>query len=164
MSYSGKILSENQEGEICIKGEHVAKMFLSQNEEEINKFFWKDYIRTGDYGIKQENKYIKILGRKKDIINVGGKKVSPIEIEVILNTIHGINISACVGIPDPNGVLGEVVKAFIAGDQNICNMQEVKNKIMMSLESYKWPVEYFWIDNIPKTESGKIKRFELKNK
>jgi long-chain acyl-CoA synthetase len=160
----GDSLSENMEGEICIKGDHVAKMFLGLTEEEVTKFFWKDYIRTGDYGIKKDNNFIKIVGRKKEMINVGGKKVSPIEIEEILNTINGINISACIGIPDPNGVLGEVVKAFIVGDKNICDMQEVKNKISKSLESYKWPVEYFWIDTIPKTESGKIKRVELKNK
>ncbi len=98
------------------------------------------------------------------MINVGGKKVSPIEIEEILNTINGIKSSACVGIPDPNGVLGEVVKAFMVGDALLCDMTEVKNTITTSLESYKWPVEYVWIDTIPRTESGKIKRLELKNK
>jgi long-chain acyl-CoA synthetase len=106
--------------------------------------------------------HIKIIGRKKEMINVGGKKVSPIEIEEILNSIKGISASVCIGIPDPNGILGEVVKAFLVGDKLICDMNEVKNKITNSLESHKWPIEYFWIDSIPKTESGKIKRLELK--
>ncbi len=160
---NGESLGENQEGEICIKGDHVSRMYLGLSEEEVKDFFWRDYFKTGDYGVKLESGYIKIVGRKKEMINVGGKKVSPIEIEEILNTISGIKASACVGIPDPNGVLGEVVKVFLVGDENICDMIKVKNKITTSLESYKWPVEYSWIDAIPKTESGKIKRIELKN-
>lgn len=161
---SGEPLGENCEGEICIKGDHVAGLYLGFSGEEVKDFFWKNYIRTGDYGIKLESGYLKIVGRKKEMINVGGKKVSPIEIEEVLNTIGGIKASACVGIPDPNGVLGEVVKAFLVGDALLCDMTEVNKKITISLESYKWPVEYVWIDAIPKTESGKIKRLELKNK
>jgi long-chain acyl-CoA synthetase len=160
----GEPLDENCEGEICIKGDHVAGLHFGFSEEEVKDFFWKNYIRTGDYGIKLESGYFKIVGRKKEMINVGGKKVSPIEIEEVLNTIGGIKASACVGIPDPNGVLGEVVKAFLVGDALLCDMTEIKKKITMSLETYKWPVEYVWIDDIPKTESGKIKRLELKNK
>jgi long-chain acyl-CoA synthetase len=159
-----KMLEANCEGEICIKGDHVASMYFGLSEDEVKEFFWKNYLRTGDYGIKLESGFIKIVGRKKEMINVGGKKVSPIEIEEVLNTISGISASACVGIPDPNGVLGEVVKAFIVGDTLLCDMTEVKKKITTSLESYKWPVEYVWIDEIPKTESGKIKRLELKKK
>lgn len=161
---SGELLSENCEGEICIKGDHVASLYFGLSEEEVKDFFWQDYLRTGDYGVKLESGYLKIVGRKKEMINVGGKKVSPIEIEEILNTINGIAVSACVGTPDPNGVLGEVVKAFMVGDALLCDMTEVKTKITTSLESYKWPVEYVWIDDIPRTESGKIKRLELKNK
>lgn len=163
ISELGECLGDNIEGEICIKGDHVANLYLSLPEDEIKDFFWQEYIRTGDYGIKLKNGYVKIVGRKKEMINVGGKKVSPIEIEEVLNAINGINASACVGIPDPNGILGEVVKAFLVGDSLMCNMTEVKNKISTSLESYKWPIEYVWIDDIPKTESGKIKRLELKN-
>jgi long-chain acyl-CoA synthetase len=161
---SGESLGENSEGEICIKGDHVAGMYFDLSKEEVKDFFWKNYIRTGDYGIKLECGSIKIVGRKKEMINVGGKKASPIEIEEVLNTIEGITASACVGIPDPNGVLGEVVKAFLVGDALLCDMAEVQNKITTSLESYKWPVEYVWISTIPRTESGKIKRLELKNK
>ena len=164
VSELGECLGENIEGEICIKGDHVATSYLGLSEEEAKDFFWQEYIRTGDYGVKLKNGYLKIVGRKKEMINVGGKKVSPIEIEEVLNTIKGIDASACVGIPDRNGILGEVVKAFMVGDSLICDMTEVKNKITKSLESYKWPVEYVWIDAIPITESGKIKRLELKNK
>jgi long-chain acyl-CoA synthetase len=161
---SGESLGENCEGEICVKGDHVASLYVGLSEEEVKDFFWENYIRTGDYGVKLKSGYLKIVGRKKEMINAGGKKVSPIEIEEILNSINGITDSACVGILDPNGVLGEVVKAFIVGNALLCDMAEVKNKITTSLESYKWPVEYVWIDAIPKTESGKIKRLELKNK
>jgi long-chain acyl-CoA synthetase len=163
MSESGEFLGENCEGEICIKGDHVASLYLDLSEEEVKEFYWESYLRTGDYGVKLQSGYIKIVGRKKEMINVGGKKVSPIEIEEVLNKINGITSSACVGMPDPNGILGEVVKVFMVGNSLICDMTEVKHKIAASLESYKWPYEYVWIDAIPMTESGKIKRLELKN-
>ena len=164
VSESGELLGENCEGEICVRGDHVVGLYVGLSKEEVKDLYWQDYVRTGDYGIKLESGYLKIVGRKKEMINAGGKKVSPIEIEEILNTVNGISTSACVGIPDPNGVLGEVVKAFLVGDESLCDMTEVKNKITTSLEYYKWPVEYVWIDAIPRTESGKIKRLQLENK
>jgi long-chain acyl-CoA synthetase len=161
---SGELLGENIEGEICIKGNHVANLYIGLTEVEVKKFYWKNYIRTGDYGILLKNGYLKIVGRIKEMISVGGKKVSPLEIEEVLNTINFIDASACIGIPDPNGILGEVVKAFLVGDSVLCDMTEVRSKIKTSLESYKWPVEYAWIDILPKTETGKIDRRKLKNK
>ena len=97
------------------------------------------------------------------MINVGGKKISPMEVEDILNTIPGIKESACIGIPDPGIVLGEVVKAFIVADDNLSD-EEIMQQLRPQLEVYKLPVEIERINAIPKTGSGKIKRLSLKKK
>ena len=107
------------------------------------------------------NIYLK--SRIKEMINVGGKKVAPMEVEDILNTIPGIKESACIGIPDPGVVLGEVVKAFVVADESLTD-QEIMEQLRPQLEVYKLPVAIERINEIPKTSSGKIQRLSLKQK
>ena len=83
----GKECDINQEGEICVKGEHVTHGYLDLPIEES---FFGDYFRTGDWGYKTADGYIYLISRKKELINVGGKKVSPIEVEEQLLHISGI--------------------------------------------------------------------------
>ena len=84
-----------------------------------------------------------LISRKKELINVGGKKVSPIEVEEQLLKIDGVEDCACIGVPDEEGVLGEVVKAFIVKAKN-CDLtfDGIKNQLSGRLESYKMPVHY----------------------
>ena len=129
----------------------------------IEESFFGDYFRTGDWGYKTTEGYIYLISRKKELINVGGKKVSPIEVEEQLFKISGIADCACIGVPDEEGVLGEVVKAFIVKDKDSdITFDEIKNQLNGKLESYKLPVHYEWIDEIPKTQNGKIQRGLLK--
>lgn len=162
-----KVLDENgdecavdQEGEICVKGEHVTHGYL---DLPIEVSFFGDYFRTGDWGYKTEEGYIYLISRKKELINVGGKKVSPIEVEEQLFKIKGIEDCACIGVPDEEGVLGEVVKAFIvkAKDSDI-TFDDIKEQLNGELEPYKLPFYYEWTDEIPKTQNGKIQRGLLK--
>ena len=104
-----------------------------------------------------------MISRKKELINVGGKKVSPIEVEEQLFKIKGIEDCACIGVPDEDGVLGEVVKAFIVkAKASDITFDDIKEQLNGELESYKLPVYYEWSDEIPKTQNGKIQRGLLK--
>ena len=156
----GTELKPNEEGEICVKGAHVTHGYLNH---PIEASFFGDYFRTGDWGYKTPEGYIYLKSRKKDLINVGGKKLSPVETETELLKIPGVEDCACIGIPDKNGVLGEVVKAFIVKAVG-CNLSEddVKNQLSGKLEGYKIPAEVEWIDKIPRTQNGKIQRALLK--
>lgn len=155
----GNILPANTEGELCVKGEHVMKGYLNLPTEDS---FFGEYFRTGDWGYKNEEGYIYLKSRKKELINVGGKKVSPIEVEEQLMKISGIEDCACVGMTDPEGILGEVVKAFIVKEQNTeITFEEIAAQLQGHLEDYKMPAQYQWIDAIPKTQNGKIQRFQL---
>ena len=151
----------NQEGEICIKGDMVMKSYYKKEDNE--NAFWHDYFRTGDCGYIDENGYIFLVGRKKEIINVGGEKVSPIEVEDAVSSLFPeFEDSICVGIKDPSGILGEVVKIYIKSKQHNTSFFSVKKKLEHVLEQYKVPVAYEWIDEIPKTSSGKKQRLALK--
>lgn len=155
----GNKLPANTEGELCVKGEHVMKGYLNLPTADT---FFGNYFRTGDWGYKNDKGYIYLKSRKKELINVGGKKVSPIEVEDQILKIKGINDCACVGAIDPEGILGEVVKAYIVKDSTInISFEEIASQLHGNLESYKLPVLYQWADEIPKTQNGKIQRFLL---
>ena len=152
-----------EEGEVCVKGEHVTCSYWNETPERFAYDFYDGYFRTGDCGTMDAEGNIYLKSRIKEMINVGGKKVSPMEVEDILNTIPGIKESACIGIPDPGIVLGEVVKAFIVADDNLSD-EEIMQQLRPQLEVYKLPVEIERINAIPKTGSGKIQRLSLKKK
>lgn len=152
-----------EEGEVCVKGEHVTCSYWNETPERFASDFYDGYFRTGDCGTMDAEGNIYLKSRIKEMINVGGKKVSPMEVEDILNTIPGIKESACIGIPDPGIVLGEVVKAFIVADDNLRD-EEIMQQLRPQLEVYKLPVEIERINAIPKTGSGKIQRLSLKKK
>ena len=158
-SEQGEPVGYQEDGEICVKGAHVCSDYWGMSKEDFKKDFFSDYFRTGDWGHIDEEGYIYLVSRKKEIINVGGKKVSPMEVEEHLNEIDGIAESACVGIHDD--VLGEVVKAFCVCTKEV-DFEEVKKILFKKIETYKIPVYFEKIKELPKTQNGKIQRLALK--
>ena len=159
---NGNMLPANTEGEICVEGDAVTNGYY--HEAEItSSSFWGKKFRTGDWGQLDNDGYLILKSRKKELINVGGKKVSPIEVEEVLKGFDFVKDCACIAIPDPNDVLGEVVKAFVVTDEpEKLTVENMTDLIGKQLETYKHPVQYEAIDAIPKTSSGKIQRLALK--
>jgi long-chain acyl-CoA synthetase len=154
----GNQLAVGQEGEICVKGEHVTSGYLNILPQEVFYGSGKDYFRTGDSGTIDKDGYITLKARIKELINVGGKKVAPTEVDEQLMKIDGVIDCACVAMKDPEGVLGEVVKAYIVRKDDSVTFEYISNRLIGNLESYKLPVQYEWIDVIPRTKNGKIQR------
>lgn len=152
----GQECQPDEDGEICVKGEHVTHGYLNIPTEEA---FFGDYFRTGDWGHISTEGYLYLASRKKDLINVGGKKVSPEEVELQIMKVQGVTDCACVAAPDPKGFLGEVVKAFVVKSESPdLDFDTIKKQISSTLEYYKLPVLWQWTDEIPKTQNGKIQR------
>ncbi len=158
-SEQGERLKANEDGEICVKGGHVCSDYWGMSKELFEQDFFDGYFRTGDWGHVDDDGYIYLVSRKKEIINVGGKKVSPIEVEEHLNEIEGIDESACVGVHDD--VLGEVVKAFCVCSKEV-DFEEVKKILFKKIETYKIPAFFEVIQELPKTQNGKLQRLLLK--
>lgn len=157
---TGKEMPVGQEGEICVRGNHVTEGYLNRPIEDS---FFGEYFRTGDWGFMNTEGYVYLKSRKKDLINVGGKKLSPIETETEIMKIPGVADCACVGVPDDNGILGEVVKAFVVkGKGSKITEDDLKTALIGRLEGYKIPVKYEWIEQIPRTQNGKIQRALLR--
>ena len=154
---NGIMLSEGQEGEICVKGEHVTTGYINTSATDI--FYGDGYFRTGDVGTINADGYITLKSRIKELINVGGKKVAPTEVDEQLLKIEGIVDCACVAAKDPEGVLGEIVKAYIVKSEGAeITFEQIAEQLQGKLESYKLPIQYEWIDVIPRTANGKIQR------
>lgn len=158
-SNSGERLQANIEGEVCVKGNHVCSDYWGMSEKDFRKDFFGKWFRTGDWGSLSEDGWLLLKGRNKEMINVGGKKVNPIEVEEKLLSYPGIVDCACISSPDR--VMGEVVKACIV-ESSSTNDEEIKNYLSKLLENYKVPVVIERIGEIPRTSSGKIQRLKLK--
>jgi len=158
----GKEQPIGAEGEVCVNGEHVTCSYWNETPERFAKDFFNGYFRTGDAGCLDADGYIHLKSRIKEMINVGGKKVSPMEVEDILKTIPGIEDCACVAMPDPEGVMGELVKAFIVCKDDSLTDSTILDALRPKLEVYKLPAAIERIDAIPKTASGKVQRLKLK--
>lgn len=157
---NGEKMSVNEPGELCVKGSHVCCAYWGADAGKYDDSFFGDYFRTGDWGYKDENGYFYLISRKKELINVGGKKVSPIEVEEVIDQIDGVADSACIAVP--NDVLDEAVKAFVVKSKVDLDEKAIIEYVKSRLEGYKVPVCVEFIDEIPKTASGKVQRLLLK--
>ena len=154
-------LPHGEPGQIIVQGEMVMRNYW-QNSELTNESLVDGWLYTGDVGYKNASGYLYLTGRKSDLINIGGLKVSPVEIEGFLNSMGGIEESACVGVPDPLGFTGEAVKAvLVANDPDSFSRPtetQIINYLRKKIEPYKIPKVFEWVGSIPKTRTGKIQR------
>lgn len=155
----GQPLPDGIDGEICVRGNMVCSSYFLPADNE--GAFHGDWFRTGDWGHRDAQGNFYLTGRKKELINVGGEKVSPAAVEAAILSL-GVADCACVAVPDPNGVLGEVPKAFLQRGGTTLTVEEIKAQLAGLLPPHEIPVAWEWIDTIPRTSSGKIQRLKLK--
>ncbi len=161
---AGNELAANIDGHIEVQGAHLMSEYW-KNPELTAKCLRDNWLRTGDLGYMDDDGYFYMKARSTDIINVGGRKVAPQEIEEILSSHPAIAESACVGVPDPQGLSGEMISAFLVAKPNIGErpkFSELAKLLRESLESYKIPRKFTWIDEIPQSSSGKLLRRQLR--
>lgn len=156
---TGNLVSDGVDGELCVRGNMVMRSYLLPEDNE--GAFHEGWFRTGDWGHRDSMGNYYFTGRGKELINVGGEKVSPATIEGAICSL-GVADCACVAIPDPNGVLGEVPKAFLQRSANQPDIEDVKSRLSQLLPPHEIPVQWEWVDKIPRTSSGKIQRLKLK--
>lgn len=153
---------QGEVGEIIVKSPSVAKGYWNKPEDTKESFrngFWY----SGDIGYIDEEGYLYITDRKKDMINVSGFKCWPREVEEVVHSHPAVADVTVVGKPDP--VKGEVPVAFIAPKRG----QEISAAMMADflkdkLAKYKIPVEYVFMDSLPKTLQGKADKAALKKR
>ncbi len=162
MNENGEVLKQGDEGEVCIKGENVTLGY--DNNEEANKTsFTNGWFRTGDQGYFDNEGYLKISGRLKEIINKGGEKISPLEVDNVLMDHPFIDQAVCFGYEDK--MLGEnIASAIIIKSGETCSENDVLEYAQEKLAKFKIPKKIFFVEEIPKGATGKLQRNVLAKK
>ena len=158
----GNALPLGERGELCIKGPQVMKGYWQRQEATDEILDSEGWLKTGDIGIIQEDGFIRIVDRKKDMILVSGFNVYPNELEDALATLSGVMMCAAIGIPDEKS--GEAVKMFVVvkpGES--LTKEQVMAHMRENVTAYKVPRSVEFRDTLPATNVGKILRRELRD-
>ena len=156
---SGQLLSHGQVGEIQVKGKNVFSGYWKMPSKTADSFTKDNYFKTEDLGKFDNNGYLEIVGRLKDLIISGGFNVYPKEIEDVINSIEGIQENAVIGVPHKD--LGESVLSIIIKEEYIqINSKKISEILTKKLAKYKCPKGYIFVNSFPRNSLGKI----LKNK
>lgn len=156
----GNELARGESGEICMRGPNVMKGYYKRPAETAEVMF-NGYLRSGDVGYMDEEGYVFIVDRLKDMINSAGLKIWPREVEELIYTLTNVRECAVVGVPHP--VFGESVKAVISLKvPGQTTEQEVMDLCKKSLADYKVPRVVEFVADLPKSPTGKILKREIR--
>ena len=159
----GDILPPGQQGELCIRGTCVTKGYLNKPEATKEAFDATGWFHSGDVAYMDSDGYAYIVDRIKDMINVGGEKVFPSEVEDMMLSHAKIKDLVIVGIPDD--LKGEAPKAFIVlREGETATEGEIRTYCKEKMAPYKAPVAVEFIEEVPRAASGKALRRLLRDK
>ncbi len=156
---AGDEVATGKEGELWIKGPQVMDGYWNK-EEENNKVFSGSWLKTGDVAYINEEGYIYIVDRIKDMVLVSGFNVYPNEVEEALVSHEYVNEAGVVGVLGDDG--NERVIAFVSLSSGSINEGQLRNYCRKNLARYKVPKKIFFLKELPKTSVGKISRKDLK--
>ena len=157
----GNTLPLGEPGELCVKGPQVMKGYWNLDEETAKVLSDDGWFSTGDIAVLQEDGYIKIVDRKKDMILVSGFNVYPNEIEDVVAGHPGVVESAAVGVKDEDS--GEAVKLFVVKRDESLDEKTLREWCKKELAGYKVPKFVEFRDELPKTNVGKVLRRQLRD-
>jgi fatty-acyl-CoA synthase len=158
---TGEEVPSGTQGEICTRGWFVMKEYYKLPEETAKAFNRDGWFRTGDLGTMDENGYIRITGRLKDMFITGGVNAYPAEIESFLMTHPKVSMAAVAGVPDRR--MGEVGMAFIKlKEGQTATEEEIVGFAREKMANYKAPKYVKFVNDFPMTATGKIQKFLLK--
>lgn len=160
-----KVVTENgmdapagQIGEIIASGENIMKGYWN-NEEATRSVIVNGWLHTGDMAVTDEEGYIFVKGRKDDIIKHLGHRISPVEIEAAINCFDHVLESAVIGVESSDG---NQIKAYIVLKNKLAHIEDINAHIRKLLPAFKRPQIIEFVDELPRTANGKIKRSELR--
>lgn len=160
----GREVPKGQTGEVCVRGENVTKGYWENEKANRESFFEGRWFRTGDQGLIHSSGNLQLTGRLKELINRGGEKISPLEIDSAILSCDGVAEAVCFGVEDAK--YGEIVWAgVVLKDHSKAGPAEEKrlqHALGSKLAKFKIPQRIIFTTVIPKTATGKIQRRHVK--
>jgi len=157
---SNELLPTGESGEICVRGPQVTQGYYNCPEETAQAFDKDGWFHTGDIGFMDEQGYFQIIDRKKDMIIVSGFNVCPNEVEAVIASHPDVLEVGVIGIPDKE--LGEMVTAVIVSKNKDLSLDDIRQHCKDHLTRYKLPKRLELVDEVAKTNVGKILRRKLR--
>ncbi|WP_137823864.1 long-chain-fatty-acid--CoA ligase FadD1 [Pseudomonas sp. D(2018)] len=149
-------------GELCVKGPQVMKGYWQRQEATDEMLDADGWLKTGDVAVIQDDGFMRIVDRKKDMILVSGFNVYPNELEDVLATLPGVLQCAAIGVPDEKS--GEAIKMFVVAKPGVSlTKEQVMEHMRSNVTGYKVPRAIEFRDALPTTNVGKILRRELRD-
>lgn len=159
---AGRLLPPNENGEIVIRGDNVTTGY-DRNPQANANAFTNGWFRTGDQGYLDDERYLFITGRIKEILNRGGEKIAPREIDEVLLTHPAV--AQAVAFAVPHARLGEdVAAAIVLKSDAAVSDRELRKFVAARLADFKVPRRILFLDEIPKGPTGKVQRIGLAEK
>jgi len=156
----GHVLPTGESGEICVRGPQVMLGYWQRPEQTKDVLSADGWLRTGDIGAFDPDGFLRLLDRKKDMINVSGFKAFPSEVEDIATQYPGVREAAAIGVPDPRS--GQTVKLFVIRSDPKLDKAALTTFMHERLAGYKVPTIIEFVDTLPKSNIGKILRKDLR--
>lgn len=156
---NGAKVEPGEVGQICAHGPNIMQGYWNDPETTAQTVV-DGWLQTGDLATYDEDGFIYITGRASEMIKSGANRISPKEIEEVISELKGIEEVAVVGVPDET--LGEIIKAFIVvSPGNKLEKMSILAHCRKNLANYKIPKKIEFVGELPKTASGKVRRFLL---
>jgi len=157
MDHDDTFLRVSKEGEIIVKGDTLFSGYEDAPDENKAAFI-NGWFRTGDLGYQDEEGYLFITGRKKELINKGGRKISPVEIDAILRSHPCVSETMVFPVHDP--ALGEDIAAIVVPSHKTVTEADLRMFLLDRLDAFKVPKRIYFVDAIPRNPAGKPLRQE----
>jgi acyl-CoA synthetase (AMP-forming)/AMP-acid ligase II len=162
MDEDGTLLASGGLGEIVIRGRNVTGGYEA-NPDANAKAFTNGWFRTGDQGVIDQDGYLRLTGRLKELINRGGEKISPLEVDTII--MDHPAVAQVVTFAVPHDKLGEdVAAAVVLREGAVCDERELRDFVSARVADFKVPRKIIFLTEIPKGATGKLQRIGLAEK
>ena len=158
----GKEVNRGEIGIIELRGDNVFKGYWQMPEKTAESFRADGFFITGDMARIDENGYVVIVGRDKDLIITGGLNVYPKEVEDLIDEIDGVNESAVIAVPHSD--FGEAVVSIVVRKKDSVNEQDIKDHLSERIAKFKQPKKIIFANNLPRNTMGKVQKSELRKK
>lgn len=158
---SGEPLKTGEVGSVEIRGPNVFLGYWNKPDKTAEEIRKNGFFISGDLGVYDENGYLSIVGRSKDLVISGGYNIYPKELELLIDDIEGVNESAVIGLPDKD--FGEKVAAVIVKDNTVLiNENFILKQLESKLARFKQPRHVIFVDELPRNTMGKVQKNSLR--
>jgi malonyl-CoA/methylmalonyl-CoA synthetase len=157
----GDVLDAGEVGNLQVHGPNVFSGYWNMPDKTEQDFTEDGFFETGDKGFVDQDGYVSIVGRAKDVVISGGLNVYPKEVELFIDELPGVNESAVIGIPHTD--LGEAVVAVVVKESGgQANDREIINACKKSLANFKIPKQVVFVDELPRNTMSKVQKNVLR--